>query len=214
MIKVSDVVAEMLSSDEVALEAARTGLLNLSAYADKIHKKVEKTSIKPVKKGTIVVALSRVTKQLPKTPSLTPDIQLENLRFTSSLSVLSFEKTADTMRKISVLNPFLLPVNDLFAITEGPTEVVVICSDKSKDFILKHIGIVPTAEKNSLIAVSAQLDQKAIELPNSIFTLFHALAAKRIRIVELISTHSEVSFVIEQSNLEKAISALNMYFSK
>ena len=35
MIKISDIVFEIINSDEISLEAIRMGILNLSAYAKK-----------------------------------------------------------------------------------------------------------------------------------------------------------------------------------
>ena len=50
MIKITDTVLDLISADELALEAMRAGLLNYSAYADKIHSQVENLTKKPVKK--------------------------------------------------------------------------------------------------------------------------------------------------------------------
>ena len=69
MITVSQAVSEIIQSDELASESLRSGLLNLSAYAGKIQKRIENITFKEVKTGTIVVALSRLTK------TLTPDLR-------------------------------------------------------------------------------------------------------------------------------------------
>ena len=143
MIKITDTVLEIIQTDEIASEALRTGLLNLSAYADKIHKNVENATKKPVKRGTIVVALSRITKHLPNAAALIQDVSLTNIGIKSSLTILTYKKSIDTQRKISVMNPFLLPINDLFSVTEGPEEITIICSDRSKDIILKNICSKP-----------------------------------------------------------------------
>ena len=57
MIKASETVENILLKDELALESLRAGILNLSAYAQKIHPEVVRQALKPVRKGTIVVAL-------------------------------------------------------------------------------------------------------------------------------------------------------------
>lgn len=214
MIKVTDVVADLIKEDELALEALRADLLNLSAYAEKIHQRVENITFKDIKKGTIVVALSRIKNNLPEKESFNPEVVIKNLSLKSSLSAITYEKTADIQRKMAVLHPFLLPMNDLFSVTEGPSEVTLVCSEKSKDIILKHFGSKPKLEAENLVAITAEFDSKYIEVPNVLFTLMKSLANKRINLVEVISTLTEVSFVISQENMEQTMKILNAYFSK
>ena len=215
MLKVTDTVLELIKADELALESARAKLLNFSAYAEKIHPLVENLTKKPVQKGTIVVALSRIAKSKDLVSSqFKPDIKLTNLSIKSSLSALTYQKTADIQRKISVLNPFQISLGDLFSLTEGPTEVTLILSENAKDKLIKQLATNPISEKENLVAITAQFDPKYADTPNNFFVLFSALAAKRISIVEVISTYKEISFIVNKENMESALSALNVYFSK
>lgn len=214
MIKVSAVVVELIERNEVALEALRAGLLNLSAYAEKIHRQVENATKKPVKKGTIVVALSRAQKSLTKTPPLLPDVRLTNLRITSSLAILSYPKTPEVQRKISVLHPFTLAVQDIFSLTEGPAEVTIVCSEKAKEKLLRHFAGKAKAAHNNVVAVTCTLDGKTVNQPNVFYVLFSALAAKRIVILEIVSTASEMTFLVKQDYMEQTLAVLNTYFSK
>ena len=77
MIKVAAVVQEILMGSEIAFSALSSGYLNLSAYASSIKSEVEKRARKPVRQGTIVVALSRLAKTLPKRPPIMPTIKVE-----------------------------------------------------------------------------------------------------------------------------------------
>lgn len=215
MIKVTDIVLDLIQTDELALETLRAGLLNLSAYAEKIHQQVENATKKPVQKGTIVVALSRIDKSLPDTPLLNPSVVLTNLSIKSSLTVLTYKKTADMQRKISVMNPFILGVHELFSVTEGQDEITIICEDGAKDLFLRHAGfnIKPKAEFNSVVAITASFNQADIATPNILYTLLRALAVKRINIIELVSTYTEISFIVKKEDMEIALSALNVYFA-
>src|SRR3989344_2322710 len=145
MIKVSDIVEQLIKSDELAFEALREGLLNLSAYADKILPQVQNVTFNETKRGTIVVALSRLAKTITsdKTPSLKPELKLTDIGVKSSLAGIIFDKTADIQRKIAVLHPFQISLDDLFSLSEGPTEVTLICTEKSKEKILKSFDTDP-----------------------------------------------------------------------
>lgn len=214
MITVSKTVSEIVQSDELAQESLRAGLLNLSAYAAKIHGRVENVTYKKVKTGTIVVALSRIAKTLTKVPPLAPEVKIENLSVRSGLSTITFEKTPDIERKIAVLHPFSLPSHDLFAVIEGPTEISVISSDRARDFILKHFATKSKYAVSNLVALTVYLSREFSKTPNSYFALLSPMAAKRIEIFQIISTPTEVSFIIKKADLEQATSALNFYFAR
>lgn len=215
MITVTQAVSEILQTDELALEALRAGLLNLSAYALKISARVENATFKKVKKGTIVVALSRAVKHLPEAPLLSPHVALTNLGVKSALTVLTYKKTADMQRKISVMNPFILGIHELFAVTEGQEEITIICADSAKDLFLRHAGIniKPKSQFHSVVAITASLKEKDIQTPNLLYTLLRTLAVKRINIIELVSTYTEISFIVKKEDMETALAALNVYFA-
>ncbi len=214
MIKVPSVVQELLQNDEVALEALLAGLLNFSAYADVIHKKVEKLTFKPVKRGTIVVSLTRLAKKGKLQPQLRPDVKITNIRLTSSLAGLSFKKTADLQRNLAVIHPFNISVNDLFAVTQGVGEITIICSEESKQELLKHIKAPIKSQLHNLAAITVQIPKEYIHIPNVYHVLISSLASKRINIVELVSTFTEISFVVNKEDMETAFKMLNMYFTK
>lgn len=207
MLRVSDITLDLIQTDQVAFESLQRGLLNLSAYADKIHLRVENMTKKPVQKGTIVVALSRIAQKIGSIPSLIPEIKITDLSIKSSLASLTFEKTADIQRKIAVLHPFQLSPVDLYAVIEGVTKVTLICSTKSKEKIIKHFNTPILSQINNLAAITVQFPEKLSE--NSHFGLISTLASKRVNIIEIITTFNEVSFIVNQTDAEKALAALN-----
>ncbi|HSX39989.1 MAG TPA: hypothetical protein VLF68_00040 [Candidatus Saccharimonadales bacterium] len=215
MISVSQAISDILQSDEVALEAMRAGLLNLSAYAKTIQKTVEKTTFKDVQKGTIVVALSRLAKNVKSlaTP-LKPEVLVTDLSIKSSLGALTYEKTADIQRKIAVLSPFQLTTSDIFTITEGPTEITLIIAEKAKDKVIKEFKTKAKSQVDDLVAVTVQYKEELANTANLHFALLSGLAAKRIHIIEIVSTFTETTFVVKREDMEKTINVLNIYFHK
>lgn len=212
MIKVTDVVQDLILMDELALEALSAGLLNLSAYADKIHSQVENATFKEVQKGTIVVALSRLSKRAASKPQLKPEVKIKNLKLTSSLACTNFEKTADLQRKIAVLHPFQVSTNDIFSVTEGLNEVTIVCSEESIDQITKSLNSPIKSQFADLVAVTLKLPEHYAQIPNIYYVLINSLAVKRINLIEIVSTFTEISFIVKKEDMEKTIKALNIYF--
>ena len=94
MIKVTDIVRDILFSSELELTALSRRLLNLSAYAKRIQKEVERRAHKPVQVGTIVVALSRISAEVTEEDPLLPKIELEGLAVKSNLAEITFNKSS------------------------------------------------------------------------------------------------------------------------
>src|SRR5258708_1164404 len=129
MKKVADAVLQLLEADEIALESLRRGVLNFSAYAENVQESVEKLTYKDVKKGTIVVALLRIAKTNLKSRQA-PKLQISHLSTRSPITSLTYQKTSDTERRVSTLNPYLVSPADLFGIIEGESEIVILASEK------------------------------------------------------------------------------------
>ncbi len=214
MINVSLKVGEIIWRDEVALEALRGGLLNLSAYADTIHKEVETLTHKEVKRGTIVVALARMRGELAKVPPLSPAIEITNISTKSGLNAYTYEKTLDIQRKIAMLHPFLLPLNDLFSITEGPSEITIVFADKSKKLINKHFSINPIIDYHDVVAISVQFPEKYADVPNFLYAVFSKLATLRINLWEVVATHTEISFIVKKEDMTGVMETFNVYLLK
>ena len=215
MISVTNATLEVLKEDETALEACLQGLLNYSAYAEKIRTQIEEKTFKTVKKGTIVAALSRINRgKLKDLPSFKPNIQIHNLSIKSPLDTMVYSKTADVQRRVATLNPFLVSPNDIFAVTEATTEILISCSETSKVFIKNHIGIIPKKEFENVAAITAQFSEELSNIPNFLHVLFTALAHKRINLLYVVSGYTEVTFLVDKENMEETIKILDTYTPK
>lgn len=212
MKKISDSVLELLQNDELALEAFRAKLLNLSAYAQRIRDRVEKLTLKKVKKGTIVAALSRISKtNLIKASLLRPEVKISNLSVKSPLYSLTYTKNADIQRRIATLNPFLVTPVDLFAVTDGSSEIVLICTEKAIKLIKDHLEVEPKEEISNLSAVTITFPEAYNRTPNVLYTLMSDLATRRINVVDMISTFTETSFIVNKKDVEGVVAIFNIY---
>ncbi|HVZ11963.1 MAG TPA: ACT domain-containing protein [Patescibacteria group bacterium] len=215
MISVANSVLSILKQDETGFEACIDGILNYSAYADRIHKQVEEDTLKKVKKGTIVSALSRIAKgKLKDIPTYKPTVRIQNLNVRSPICSLIYEKTSDVERRVATLNPFLVAPADIFSITEGTTEIALSCTEKAKDFIKKHIGIIPKREMDNVAAITAQFSEEESNTPNLLHVLFTALAHKRINLLYVVSAYTEISYLVEKKDMEDTLKILDVFTKK
>ena len=217
MIKISDVVQEVLYSSEVALSAFYEGFLNLSAYAKLIRKEVETRTKKPVRIGSIVVALSRLKKSTAKTgrrKPLLPETEIEDLSVKSGLVEVVFDRTRENLARLrEFYRDPRINTSDFFMVTQGTGEITIVALEQAFPHII-HIArpARPKATIKNLVGLTARFDEKYLVIPNVVFAFVRRLALKHINIVEVVSTYTELTFIIDQKDLQEAFLALNELF--
>lgn len=212
MLKISTAVKKILDTDDIAQEAMERALLNFSAYAEEIRPKVEELTHKPVKKGSIVVALSRLEHPVIKKSRLKPKIKLCDISVKSPLTDITFERTNISIEIISKLKSVERNRNSFFALTHGIDEITIIYSDELDSEIQKLTKkLEPKAKLRNLASITVQFSPKYIDTPNVIYTLLGSLALKRINIVEIISAYSELTFVVNKNDLSLCLETLQQF---
>lgn len=214
MIKITQVVEDLIGQNELALEALRAGMLNLSAYSEQIKPIIESKLFKPVKKGSIVTALSRIASNMDKLLPLRASVQIEDMSIKSPLCEITYEKTKEVSKSIQNLGTKYFS-KGFFTSTQGTSEITLIVSNTIKNEVKDFIGIKPKAEYDNLSAMTVRFnEQEYIEIPNMIYTLVSVLAHKRINIIEVVSTFTEISFIVRQSDLKMTVDVLKDNFLK
>lgn len=202
MIKIQNVVRDIILGDEEALYALSRGYLNLSAYARQIQREVEKRCMKQVKASSIVVSLSRIWEKVGKKNPLIYDVKINNITTKSPLSEIIFEKTPELLRRLSDLYEKIKMTSDEFlAMTLSTAEVTVICSERIKNQVLKYLVLKPRLIESGLASIGLSLDPKYYHMPNITFSLIRRIARERIVLAETITTHTEIIFVFPEKNL-------------
>lgn len=213
MIKVSNCVYEIVAASEIAQTALRDGTLNLTSYARIIAPQVEKMAKKEVEVNSIVVALSRLASRIDALPPLIPKVTIEELNINSPLTNITFEKTNQT---IELTNSFLqkagLSQKNFATVIVGDKEITFVISQRLKDTLLTHFKLKPKSQLDNLVGISLSFSSKYISEPNIIYAILNKLAVKRINIIEIVSTYTELSVIIEKSEMQKALNQLKDLF--
>ncbi len=217
MIKISTVVQDVLYSSEVALSAFHDGYLNLSAYAKTIRREVEARAKKPVRIGSIVVALSRMDKTQKtreKRKILLPEVRIEDLSVKSGLAEVTYERTAANIARLRELyrDP-AINASDFFMVTQGAGEITIVALETTLPHIMTAARPArPKSTVRNLVGLTARFNERYIKIPNVVFVFVRHLALKHINIVEIVSTYTELTFIIDQRDLQEAFLTLNELF--
>jgi aspartokinase len=211
MKKVSVIVQEIIAASETELTALSKGVLNLSAFAKRIQPEVERRTLKPVRVGTIVVALSRFAKSLDVEDPLLPNVELDSIAVKSALAELAFDKTLENKaRAANLYKQKNFAQADFLTITHGVGEISIFIPETLIPNVLSTFAPVrPKLLLENLVALTVRFGEKYIETPNVYFAIMRELAVKKINIAEIISTFTELTFLVDQEDLTEVFTLLN-----
>ncbi len=212
MITIIDATRTILFADDIAFQAMQAGILNLSAYADQILLELTDKTFKEVKKGTIVVALSRIEDEIKDMTALRPQVVIDDLSIKRPLCDITFNKTESARQKLSTLHQSIsVDEHAFFTLTQSMSEVTIVAPQALLDDILKHFVEPPKAIYKDRVGITVRFSKEYLEVPNVLYTLQAALAVHKINFTEVISTFTEFSFIIDRENQELATQALQKF---
>lgn len=210
MKKIHEAVRKILYSEQEALYALTQGYMNLSAYAKRIQDDVERLTLKDVRVSGIVVALSRLQKELGGIDPLQQDVVINNIITKSPLVEIVYAKTQNVIRKLSSLYEEVHTNSDDFLnVTLSTSDAAVICSERLRTAITDHFEESPRLVTANLASLGISFDPKYYELPNVGYSLMHRVAQRKIVLAEIVSTHTEMIFVFDQKYLSEMMDAFS-----
>ena len=206
MIKIQPIVRDIVLGELEAVFALTNGYMNMSSYAHHIKPKVEMLTKKQVTITSLVVSLSRLRKEFKKEKPLIHDVSIKNITTKLPLSELSYENTGKFIERLESFHKNIsISQEDFFTITIGTTEIDIICSSNLENKVLKHFDIKPKIINHGLAGIGVSYGPEVFNTPNVFFSLLSITARARINIEELVSTPTELIFIVAEKDFSKTV---------
>jgi hypothetical protein len=216
MLRISETVREIVLASEVARTALVEGYLNLSAYAKVIRPQVEARTFKPASIPSIVVALSRLAATMHDSQPLVPAVCIQDIAVRSGLIEFAFARAPDTKECLKLLyQDKRFTAAEFFTVTHGIGELSIVVPAELHDAVVRiYKNHKAKLFLKNLASVTVRFDHTYIQTPNTTFAFLRPLALERINVVEMFSTFTELTFILNQADLERAFLILNRAFSR
>jgi aspartokinase len=206
MIKIHPIVREIVLGELEAVFALTNGYMNMSSYAHRIKPRVESLSKKETTITSIVVSLSRLRKEFKKEAPLMRTVPITNITTKLPLSEISYENTRGVIEKLeSFYKSIPISQEDFFTTTRGTKEINIICSSHLENKIIKHFKITPKWVNHNFAAIGISYGTEVFGMPNIFFSLLAVTARARINIEELISTPTELVFIVAEKDFAQTV---------
>lgn len=216
MITIPETVEQIISASPFLEDALTEGIINYSALARKIKPEVERRLLKDVQTGAILMALRRLSKKFKPTNMLKKIIHSNNdLIVRSNLIEFVIPNTEFTvgMHK-NLIKLAELEEQYFMTITEGVFETTIIASN---DLYEQIKAILPpekvVSQLTNLSSITIHLPTSNVYSPGLYYFFLKALAWEGINVIEVVSSYTELTIVLENKDVDRAFSVLKKSFS-
>lgn len=210
MRSITSAVRALIEKDPVAYEALGRGMLNTNAFARFIHRDVETWCKKDVKLNTIVTALLRLRDEIAGTETLVPKFCMGSMTVKIGLVEMSLIKGNISHQVATWLAKQKRDANDFYLMIDGNREADFIFPERIFASLEKKMDLSGSLNGiiKGLAAITLSYSSDLTFVPNVGYALMRSLALKKINVVEVISSYSEVAFLIDTNDVDRAIESL------
>ena len=213
MVTVPEATKKIVERSRYLSEAISKGIINYSSLARYIKPEIEQMLIKKISIASIIMALNRlerdfapkfVSSNIFKTP---PEIVIRSNLFFVALS------NSDAAG-LSLLLSRESGSKSIFLKSQGVNETVLILG---QDLYGKYKSAIES--KNSALqyekvaALTINMPNEALKTPGIYYFFIKSLAWEGINVLELISTPHELTFIVENQDIERTFSIIKSLFA-
>lgn len=211
---VSSCVKRIIDKTPFIHEMLVRGILSFSNYASSIKQEVEESYGKSVKHSAIVMAIRRYGEELKVRDSVEKKINVDyEIVMKTKICDLNIVRNDKFISKLSKLyNEVSTEKGDFLNVSLGSHEISVSVSEKYKNVVDEiAIGEEILHQKDDLVALSLVFSGEFMATPGIVYEAVRKLAWEVINVIEIVSTKSELTFVINREDSMRAFDVLQSF---
>ena len=210
MVTISQVVQKLVDENVYVQESMDKDIISYASLAKQLKPRVEEIIEKKVKTHAIEMALRRYREQLKeKHKQITFDYSSDIIMKTNVCDI-AVQRSPALLIKLKKLYDIVdFEKGDLLNIIQGSSEVSIVTNERYKQQLLdflKDERILIT--EDNLISLSMTFSKDFFYTPGIIFNIIRNVAWDNINIYEIVSTNTELTFIIHKKDAMKGYRAL------
>lgn len=218
MVTIAEVLDEYIMASPFLEEGLAQGIINLSALARKLKGRVESRLMRPVTESSLIMALKRMTpkfaqkaiegkKAMHQLGDLT--VRSDLMEFTFARSETLLEKQKRLLHEADELN------NPFITFTQGVYEITIIVTSALESIVREIFKDEKTVSSLSgLASITIRLSTETVHTPGVHYAILKQLAFYNINVVEVVSTYTEFTIILQKDQVDLSFSILMRYMDK
>lgn len=209
MVTISHLVGKIVSSRPILHDAIEQGIISYGNLAEQLIPEIEQELEKKVKHSAVVMALRRYAENIQKRVLPKFDYNSEIIMKTNlcDVSVRKSPSLFSKLKKIySIVN---YEKGDVLNVIHGNYEVSIVSNMRYLEKIKKELkGEKILNIEKDLVSLSLSFSGDFLHTPGIISTAARKLNWENVNIYELISTLTELTFIVNKKDSTKGYAAL------
>lgn len=211
MVTIAHLVEKIIEQKPFLQEALSRGILNNAALAEELRPHIEKELKKKVKFSAVNMAIRRLGEKLEKTFVTEAKFSKDtDITIQSDLIEVTLFTMEDVQKHIKNLYTIVdFRKGDFLTITQGRNEMMAITN---KRFEKKILSLLPQEAIKKVIrnlsSLTIKIPIEAVETIGLFYLVTRALTWENINIVDIVSTLTELTFIVKEDDTSKAFEAL------
>jgi aspartokinase len=211
MVTVSHLVEKIIEQKPFIQEALSNGIINNAALADQMLPEIEKELKKKVKFSAVNMAIRRLSEKLEQSFIVKAKFDKNSdITLKSNLIEITVYKMEDSQEYIKELYSLVdIKGGDFLTITQGLHELMIITNEKYEQKILEMFPnkLIKKSIKN-LSSITINIPEESIETIGLFYIVTRALNWENINIVDIVSTFTEMTFIIKEEDTARSFNVL------
>lgn len=215
MVTVSHLVGKIVSSRPILHDAIEQGIISYGNLAEQLTPEIEEELSKKVKHSAVVMALRRYAETIQKS-SPTPKFDYNSeIIMKTNLCDISVRKSPALFNKLKKIYSLVnYEKGDVLNVIHGNYEVSIVSNMRHLESIRKELkGEKILNIEKDLVSLSLSFTSDFLHTPGIISTTARKLNWENVNIYELISTLTELTFIVSKKDSAKGYSTLQRLVS-
>ena len=218
MVTVSHIVKKIVSGQPFVEEGLASGIISIGNLAEQIQPKIEKELDKKIKLPAIVMALRRYSDEISEHRKKISKFEYKGeILMKTNLCDFTIVKTPALLTKLKVIQNLVnFERGDTLNVIIGNNEVSIVINERYIDRLIKFLsGEKILNKEHGLVALALIFtSDDFIHTPGVVFNTVRKLAWENINIYEIVSTMTELTFILSKNDSMKAYNVLQEIVEK
>lgn len=211
MVTIAHIVKKIVNDRPLLAETMKEGIISYGALAEKLLAQIEAELGTKPKKYAVIMALRRLEEGLKVESRKKRNVFAgSEIIMKSGIADIVIEKSANLASKLEKLYSVVdFGKGDILNLIQGNHEFGIITSEKHADRILGILdGEEVLFDERNLALVALSVPREYLYVPGPIFEASRKLTMDNINIFEIVSTTTELIFIVSKKDAVRAYNSL------
>ena len=210
MVTISHVVQKLVNDKVFIQEPMSRGIVSYGSLAKQLKPEVEKELGKEVKTHAVVMALHRYADTLQQGHKKILFNYSSEIIMKTDMCDISVLRSPTLLNKLKKLyNIVNFETGDILNVIHGRYEVSIVTNERYKKKLLEFLkGEKILNVEDNLVSLTLTFTKDFLYTPGVLFNIIRNISWDNINIFEIVSTFTELTFIIHKKDAMKGYNAL------